>query len=383
MKAVLLYNKYEVIILDKNFSVAHPLLTTPFPVCAKLLAENIKDIEKRHYPEILFLGSASLILYPAYLLEKVLYINKALKKPIQDPVFITGHWRTGTTFLHYIMSRDKSFGYVDPFMNYSLNFYHILGRQLRPIIQGQLDLGRPMDNLKYGTDMPFEDYNLFATTEAKSFYPLNFFPQSFKKYSRYAFVGKLDKNEREHWVNKQDKLFRRIAYINGGKRLLLKSPDCTGRVGVLQKEYPGAKFVNIYRDPYTVVRSTIHMFNKMFALWSLEKLPAEEEMEDLVIDMFKEMYETFFEDIKKLPEGSFYEIKFEDFEKDPLPILKDMYEKLNLGDYEKARPGFEEHWNSVEGYQKNVYDYPERLKKKVNDKLGFYFEHYGYEMKEI
>lgn len=28
-------------------------------------------------------------------------------------------------------------------------------------------------------------------------------------------------------------------------------------------------------------------------------------------------------------------------------------------------------------------EYPEHLKKKIEDKLGFYFEHYGYRIGEI
>ena len=35
-----------------------------------------------------------------------------------------------------------------------------------------------------------------------------------------------------------------------------------------------------------------------------------------------------------------------------------------------------------EGYKKNKFDYPEALKKKINSRLGFYFEHYNYPMEE-
>ena len=33
-------------------------------------------------------------------------------KPLEhDPVFILGHWRSGTTFMHNVFSCDKHFGY--------------------------------------------------------------------------------------------------------------------------------------------------------------------------------------------------------------------------------------------------------------------------------
>ena len=35
------------------------------------------------------------------------------------------------------------------------------------------------------------------------------------------------------------------------------------------------------------------------------------------------------------------------------------------------------------GYQKNKFDISPRLVRKINAKLGFYMEHYGYEMREV
>ena len=36
----------------------------------------------------------------------------AESKPAHDPLFILGHWRSGTTFLHNIFAQDKHFGYT-------------------------------------------------------------------------------------------------------------------------------------------------------------------------------------------------------------------------------------------------------------------------------
>ena len=368
--------------MDQKFRFTHLLTVTGFPVFMKLVKDNFKDIEKEYYPQLLVSGGVSLLFAPIRLLERTLFDSKETRKPIKDPVFITGHWRCGTTLLQYMMSRDKTFGIVDPLMSYTLNFYHLLGWAFKPLIPPLLAEGRAMDNMKYAMDLPLEEYIVFATTEAKSVYPLNFFPKKYLEFNRNAFVGQMNEAEKKHWLKKYDKLLRKVSSINGGKRLLLKSPDATARVEFLKKVYPGAKFVNIYRDPYTVVRSTIHLYSKIFDLWSLEKVPDEETMEDWVIEIFKEMYENFFEEIKSLPEDSFYEVKFEEFEKDPLPIMEDIYKKLNLADYEPARAAIEEYWKEQDGYQKNQYDYPERLIKKVNERLGFYFEHYGYEIRE-
>ena len=40
------------------------------------------------------------------------YASLLAQKPLEhDPVFILGHWRSGTTFMHNVFSCDKHFGY--------------------------------------------------------------------------------------------------------------------------------------------------------------------------------------------------------------------------------------------------------------------------------
>ena len=40
------------------------------------------------------------------------YEKLLANKPLEhDPVFILGHWRSGTTFVHNVLSCDKHFGY--------------------------------------------------------------------------------------------------------------------------------------------------------------------------------------------------------------------------------------------------------------------------------
>ena len=56
---------------------------------------------------------------PLRLAERLFYsgaVNRQLIDPC--PVFILGHWRSGTTFLHELLSKDTRFGYI--------NFYKAL-----------------------------------------------------------------------------------------------------------------------------------------------------------------------------------------------------------------------------------------------------------------
>jgi len=46
-----------------------------------------------------------------YLLFKIPFVTFK-KKP---PVFVIGHWRSGTTHLHYLLTQDEQFSYLEAF----------------------------------------------------------------------------------------------------------------------------------------------------------------------------------------------------------------------------------------------------------------------------
>ncbi|MBQ7499819.1 MAG: sulfotransferase [Clostridia bacterium] len=358
--------------------LAHPLCITRIDVIIKLLAHE-KGIRAKSIPQILAALGMSLLTAPATLIEYLLYQGRIKKEKMRGPVFIMGHWRSGTTLVQYLLAQDPSFGNFDPVLNFAFNFYHVLGWLFRPLTKGSLSETRPQDNMRLSLDLPLEEYMAFAKIEADSLYPVNYFPRSFEKYMNNSYWQDLPEKKAEKLERKYDLLLKKGSFCNDHKRLLLKSPDNTGRIKVLRKMYPDSKFINIYRDPYVVIRSTMHLYSSVFDLWTLQDMPDEEWLEDRVIDNFIRMYKNYFDELEVMPESDYYEIRFEDFEKDPLPYLKEAYEHLGLGDYEKAEPGFKKYLEEEKNYKKNEYDYPERLKKKVRDRLGFYFEHYGYE----
>jgi len=49
------------------------------------------------------------------------YVRKS--KKTSDPVFIIGHWRSGTTYLHHVLAADHQMGYVT---TYQTVFPHYL-----------------------------------------------------------------------------------------------------------------------------------------------------------------------------------------------------------------------------------------------------------------
>lgn len=358
--------------------LSHPLCTTRLDVLCRLLFKE-KNIKADAVPQfIAAFGMSTLMALPT-VIESAITKSKIKNETVKSPLFIMGHWRSGTTLVQYILSKDKNFGNFDPVFNSAINYYNVLGWFFRPLVQGELSPTRPQDNMRFAMDLPLEEYMSYAKIEADGVYSVNCFPQSFTRYLDHTYWQDLPAKKAAVMKKKYDNMLRKCSVVNDHKRLLLKSPDNTGRIKVLHEMYPDAKFINIYRNPYTVIRSTLHMYDSVTDLWTMQKVPSKEQMEDWVIDNFKRMYENFFAYTATLSPDEYYEIRFEDFEKDPFPYLKEAYERLDLGNYEAAKAGFEEYWKAESNYKKNSFEYPEHLKKKIEDKLGFYFEHYGYE----
>ena len=361
--------------------LSHPLCITRLDVIIGLL-KNEKNIKPRSIPQIIAALLMSIITLPAVLFEYAFCNFWPKNKKMQGPVFIMGHWRSGTTLVQYLMAQDTQFGNFDPVFAFSYNYYHLLGWLFHFLTKGQLSETRPQDNMRLSLDLPLEEYMVFANIEKDSLYPVNYFPQSFDRYMNNSYWQDLPAKKAEKLKKKYDRMLKKCTKHNSGKRLLLKSPDNTGRMLPLYEMYPDAKFINIYRNPYTVIRSSLHLYESTFSMWALQETPSKEELENSIIENFARMYENYFAALEKMPENSVYEIRFEDFEKDPIPYLKEAYSVLGLDGFEDAKAGFEKYMKEEEGYKKNKFDYPEALKKKINSRLGFYLEHYNYPMEE-
>lgn len=106
--------------------------------------------------------------------------------------------------------------------------------------------------------------------------------------------------------------------------------------------YPDARFINIHRDPYDTVRSTVHMFQKQMDQLRLSPLPdgdIGELIEDTIIYIFERMYRQLFSLMGAIPENRLVDIAYTDFVKDPVGSLEGIYRKLELDGFEAAGAG--------------------------------------------
>ncbi len=100
-------------------------------------------------------------------------------KPLEhDPVFILGHWRSGTTFVHNVFSCDKHFGYNT---TYQTVFPHLM-MWGQPFFKKNMSWlmpdKRPTDNMELAPDLPQEEEFALANMMPYTYYTTSGFSQA-------------------------------------------------------------------------------------------------------------------------------------------------------------------------------------------------------------
>ena len=299
--------------------------------------------------------------------------------PLQhDPVFILGHWRSGTTFVHNVLSCDKHFGYCT---TYQTVFPHLMmfGQPFfKKNMSWLMPDHRPTDNMELAVDLPQEEEFALSNMCPYTYYNFWFFPKYLQEYcDKYLLFNDITPAELQEWEEQFRKLIKISLWNTGGTQFLSKNPPHTGRVKELVKMFPNAKFIYLMRNPYTVFESTRSFFTNTIQPLKLEHM-SDEEMEKHILTVYKKLHDQYQHDKALIPEGNLIEVKFEDFEADALGMTKKIYDTLHIPGWDEARTAIEQYVGSKKGYKKNKYQYAERTRQLVEENWGDVLKLWGY-----
>jgi len=360
-----------------NFEIpGSQLYVTKLSVLFKFFKENkVSPSKKKLKRRIYFFSIISTPLQWIQRLVLSFTINKIdlSKKP---PVFILGHWRSGTTHIHYTLAKDKRFSYLNNFQSFFFNICMLgigwLDKVLAPLMPGM----RPMDNMKSSLFSPQEEENALSNITYAAGVNSFYFPKNRSYFYKYNLFEGISDKEYKEWQKSYVYLLKVLTKIRKGKRLLLKNPNNTGRVKELLELFPNAKFVYIHRNPYKVYLSTKHLHRTVLRGQSLQVISSEEE-DDIIIDNYKKIIQRYIDLKHLIPEGNLKEIAFDTI--NDLSTFENIYQTLGLGDWENLKPTIKEYLDSKKNYKKNKFvPLDEKLVERIKEEWGFAFEEYGY-----
>lgn len=294
------------------------------------------------------------------------------------PLFIIGHWRSGTTLLHELFVIDERLSSPSTFQCFAPHhfltsqwFFHRFGSWLLPN-------QRPMDNMAAGWDRPQEDEFALVNLGLPSPYRRIAFPDQRPPDLEYLDTEMLPEPARKAWIAGLRQFLTAVTY-HTGRPLVVKSPTHTGRIATLAAAFPGAKFIHISRDPRALFPSTKRLWKSLEEGQALGSTQ-EPHLDQYVIECLQRMYAAYDRDRSKIEPSHLIEVRYEDLIAAPVQQLEAIYAKLRLGDFESVREPLTQ-WAETQHreYKTNQHRLPEEDEQLIREQWRSYFERYGYD----
>lgn len=309
--------------------------------------------------------------------ERRRYDSKVKSVEVLPPLFVLGHWRTGTTLLHNLLAQDPRFAFPNSYQTSFPQIFLSAERFERPFLSFWIPPTRPMDNMDINLASPQEDEFALCSSTLLSPCMAWVFPRRQEKFEKYLSLRGVGEEELRIWRNAFIHFLKKLQYCYR-RPLILKSPPHTARLRLLLELFPRAKFVHIHRNPYHVFRSSRHTFQILFQ-WSGLQRPNLDDLDDWVLRQGAEMYRCFFEDRSAIPRSALHEICYEELEQDPVGQMARLYQALGLPDFAVVEPTLRQYVAGLKGYRKNILtDLAPALKERIAYDWSSYFREWGY-----
>jgi omega-hydroxy-beta-dihydromenaquinone-9 sulfotransferase len=355
----------------------HLYVGASIPALRQVLARHKGQIDRRG--RLAGAVAQSAALSPLRRVERARTSAAVAATPVNAPVFVIGHWRTGTTHLHNLLSQDPQFGFVTGYQSFH-PLMCVVGRGVGVALNERFgNHTRPLDEMAVGPDMPQEEEFGLANLTPHAFYHGMIFGRERLAYAdRYCTFATATPEELEGWRRAYVFMLRKAAWLSGGKRLVTKNPPNTGRIPQLLELFPDAKFIHIHRNPYEVYVSARHAVGVFDDVWGLQEL-SPEQLEADVVEAYRRLMSKYLSDRSAVPAGQIAEVAFDDLKRDPVGELERIYGELELGGFATARPAVEAYVATLSGYRPNRYITDQQVLRRVNEAWHLAFDAWGYE----
>lgn len=341
------------------------------------LKQNRFAVAPKFWPMAGVISAASLFNSSMGFLSELFYGKRANATELEHPpLFVLGHWRTGTTLLHELLVQDEQFAYPTTYQCMAPHHFLLTTNTVGPIIDVLMPKRRPMDNMALGHSRPQEDEFALVNLGATSNYLDWAFPNLDKDYDNWLALEGLTAQQLQEWKSTFMWFLRRLNIFDP-RRQVLKSPTHTARIKTILEMLPNAKFVHIVRSPFSVLPSTLRMWTRMTDSLAFQTRKQEISLESR-IEVFSKMYEKFNEEQPLIPADNYTEVKFEELVVDPIENLRGIYDKLSLGDFSRTESRVKEYLETTKDFEGNKHNLSPEIERAIQVGCADYIQRYGY-----
>ncbi len=311
--------------------------------------------------------------------------------PPTAPLFILGCWRSGTTWLHRLLTCDPDL--ASPTLLQTLNPHtfaflqgragpawarRLYGRWARFHWGRRLHRWkRPSDAMETGPDYPGEDEFAMLMLARSDLLQHLVGRDKAHYWARYL---ELDLSPQEHqlWQRQWLWFLGKVAAPNPQRPLLLKSPNHTARLGSLLNIWPEARFVHLHRHPYEVFQSLSAHLERVESLgdrleprWRSPELSA--------LELYSRLYRPYLARREGLPPEQLVEVGYRQLCEDPVGQLQRIYRQLEMPGWDRAEPKLRALLQSQRNYRSTIHlPLSPTQRQQVASHWGEAFEAFGY-----
>jgi hypothetical protein len=248
----------------------------------------------------------------------------------EDPVFILGFWRSGTTVLHELLAACTGWTTPRTWQCFNPSTCFLTKAPVR-----ESEVARPMDQGRITSHGPQEDEFALMLLGEPSAYRAFIDPRRFDECAELLWP------ENQSALPRWQTFLRGIAAAPGGSRLLLKSPGHSFRVPMLRAAFPRAKFIWSGRSTGELLASNRKMWSAMidrYALWSCPDGALEAFLKQAV-----RAYAAAIEGcLNEMPREAMLWVDFEELRREPKRLLERVIHFSSAGDRSMATPSIDQ-----------------------------------------
>ncbi|MBZ5859389.1 sulfotransferase family protein [Flavihumibacter profundi] len=300
----------------------------------------------------------------------------------KDPVFILGFYRSGTSYLHQLLTKDDRLGYHSNFQMVLPEIMLSSEKILGPVFEFICRVFKLRDSV-HRVPLSFrfpgeEDATMTTSINPRGAQWGYFFPNMMNEYfHKYVLFENIPASEFEAWKKEYIFLLKKISLANQSKQLVLKSPPNTARIKHLLSLFPDAKFIFIHRNPYEVYVSNKRFWKvtqKIFALGGARKV----DDSSVILDTYAKMMHRYLLEKELVPEGQLIEIPYEELIQKPLESMRKIYETIRLDDFGYCENEMRSFVGRQERFVRLKHEIPAEERKVVTEKLEPIINHWNY-----
>lgn len=285
----------------------------------------------------------SLFIWLGFLLDDIFFPTYKTH-PVDKPLFILGNLRSGSTFLHRLLSRDTenftSLTTWDIYLSPSVTSKKIV----QAIARIDRVFGSPLKRAALAFDrrslgqvrihrisffQPEEDENILM--HIWSTYFVSFLFPFMDEMPLYQFFDEALKPEEKHRIMVFYKsMLQRHLYATGKKHFVAKNPAFCAKIETLAEFFPDARIIYLARNPLDMLPSTVSWINyarRMFTEPKEKYLYLDE-----IVKMTQYWYRHPLNYLDTHPSPRHLIIKYDDLISDPERIIRDFYKRFGYAE---------------------------------------------------